>query len=420
MNRRDFLINAGRTSLLLAAPGLRSASGAHQPRSSPAQVSIGMKQEASDPSNNSNPITVFLCGDVMTGRGIDQVLPYPSDPRIYEPYVRSALGYVELAERVTGPIQKPVEYSYIWGDALEILENVAPQVRIINLETSVTRSDDYWKGKGINYRMHPQNIPCITAAKIDCCVLANNHVLDWGYAGLTETLKTLRTVDVKTVGAGQNIGEAEAPAVMDVEAKGRVVVFSMGSETSGIPWSWAASTSKPGVKLLDDLSNETVRKFAVRVREVKRPGDLVIASIHWGGNWGYKIPRKQTRFAHALIDEAAVDVIHGHSSHHAKGIEVYQGKPIIYGCGDFMNDYEGISGYEEFRDDLALMYFVTMDASTGKLIRLRMTPTQIKHFRVNRASDGDAQWLRDTLNREANQLGTRVERLADNTLLLRW
>ncbi len=414
------MINAGKASLLLATPGLRNAFGTHQPRSSSAQVATGMKQAASHPPDNSNPITVFLCGDVMTGRGIDQVLPHPSDPRIYEPYVRSALGYVELAERITGPIPKPVDYAYIWGDALEILEQIAPQVRIINLETSVTRSNDYWKGKGINYRMHPQNIPCITAAKIDCCVLANNHVLDWGYAGLTETLNTLKTANVKSVGAGQDIEEAEAPAVMEVQAAGRVVVFSMGSETSGIPWSWAASPDKPGVMLLDDLSIESVRKFALRVREVKRPGDLIIASIHWGGNWGYKIPRKQARFAHALIDEAAVDIVHGHSSHHAKGIEVYKGRPIIYGCGDFLNDYEGISGYEEFRDDLALMYFVTMDTWTGKLMSVRLIPTQIKYFRVNRASESDVQWLRDTLNREGNPLGTRVERLADNTLSLAW
>lgn len=420
MNRRDFLINAGATPLLLATTGLRNALGTHQPGSLSARVAIGAKQAMHESTSNSNPITVFLCGDVMTGRGIDQVLPHPSDPRIYEPYMRSALGYVELAERVTGPIPRPVDYAYIWGDALEILDQVAPQVRIINLETSVTRSNDYWQGKGINYRMHPQNIPCITAAKIDCCVLANNHVMDWGYTGLTETLETLKTANLATVGAGQNAAQAEAPAVMDVGASGRVVVFSMGSETSGIPWSWAASKDKPGVMLLKDLSIDTVRRFALRVREIKRPGDLVIASIHWGSNWGYRVPRQQTRFAHALIDEAAVDIVHGHSSHHAKGIEVYQGKPIIYGCGDFLNDYEGITGKEEFRDDLALMYFVTMNTATGKLMRLHMTPTQIKHFRINRASDRDAQWLRDTLHKEGKSLRTRVERQADNTLSLQW
>ena len=104
----------------------------------------------------------------------------------------------------------------IWGDALEELERVQPDLRIINLETSVTTSNDYWEGKGIHYRMHPENIPCLTAAEIDYCSLANNHILDWGYAGLTETLATLKQVDISSGGAGHNLQQAEAPAVMEV------------------------------------------------------------------------------------------------------------------------------------------------------------------------------------------------------------
>jgi poly-gamma-glutamate synthesis protein (capsule biosynthesis protein) len=115
-----------------------------------------------------------------------------------------------------------------------------------------------------------------------------------------------------------------------------------------------------------------------------------------------------------------VDVIHGHSSHHAKGIEVYHERPIIYGAGDFLNDYEGISGYEEYRGDLALMYFVSLDPAAGKLVHLQMTPMQIRHFRLNRASEADALWLADTLNREGEKLGTRVEMNQDHTLTLRW
>jgi poly-gamma-glutamate capsule biosynthesis protein CapA/YwtB (metallophosphatase superfamily) len=378
------------------------------------------QKPANKPSAMAGLITIFLCGDVMTGRGIDQVLPRPCNPVIYESYVRDARRYVELAEKANGPIQQPVSFSYIWGDALEELERVAPDVRIINLETSVTESADYWKGKGINYRMHPENIHCITAAGIDCCALANNHVLDWGYLGLTETLEALKKVNVKSPGAGQNLAEAETPAVLEVEEKGRVILFSYGSETSGIPFSWAASEDKPGVNLLQDFSDMTVEYIKENVRKVRQQGDMVIASIHWGSNWGYEIPRKQTEFAHELIDIAGVDIVHGHSSHHVMGIEVYKDKLIIYGCGDFLNDYEGIGGHEYFRADLALMYFVSMDPSTGKLVCLNMKPTQIKQFRANRTSRSDTLWLRDTLNREGEKFGTRVELDDDNTLILQW
>ena len=372
------------------------------------------------PPTNSDRITLFLCGDVMTGRGIDQVLPHPSDPVLYEPYVNNAIGYVDLAEMANGPMAKPVDFSYIWGDALEELARVSPDVRIINLETSVTTSSEYWRGKGINYRMHPKNIPSLSAAKIDCCTLANNHVMDWGHAGLTETLDTLNSVKIKSAGAGRNSREAEAPAIIEIPGKGRVLVFSCGAETSGIPRSWAAAEERPGVYLLKDLSDETVSHLKEHVCKVKRRGDLAVASIHWGENWGYDIPREQTLFAHKLIDEAGMDVVHGHSSHHVKGIEVYKGKPIIYGCGDFVNDYEGIGGYGDFRDDLAVMYFVCMEPSSGRLVELQMIPMQIKHFRLNRAAKEDALWLSETLNKEGSQFGTRVEISVDNTLSLKW
>ena len=371
-------------------------------------------------SRTSDLVTIFMCGDVMTGRGIDQVLPHPGDPLIHEPYVKSATGYVELAERANGPIPKPVSFSYPWGDALKEWERVNPDVRIINLETSVTTSNDYWSGKGIHYRMHPKNIPCLTAAKIDFCSLANNHVLDWGYRGLTETLETLKHVNINSAGAGQNLHEAETPAVIEVQGKGRVIVFSYGLPSSGIPSSWAASEDRPGVNLLKDLSAPTIRYVKEQVEAVKQQRDIVVASIHWGGNWGYDIRPEQTEFAHKLIDDAGVDVIHGHSSHHVRGMEVYNERLIIYGAGDFLNDYEGIRGYESLRDDLALMYFVSMDPSTGQLVRLHMTPIRIQHFRANQASRRDALWLRDVLNREGKKFRTRVEMNQDNTLTLRW
>ena len=379
-----------------------------------------MKNSEQKAANTSKLITMFVCGDVMPGRGIDQVLPYPSDPIIYEPYVQDARRYVEIAEKKNGPIPHPASFSYIWGDALGEMELVAPDLRMINLETSITRSDDYWKGKGINYRMHPKNIPCITVAEIDYCSLANNHILDWGYSGLTETLETLKKKNIKSSGAGQNLREAETPAVMEVEGKGRVLVFSCGLETSGIPWNWAASEDKPGVILLEDMSARTIRHIKEKVNEVKKHRDIVVVSIHWGSNWGYDIPSDQTKFAHMLIDDADVDVIHGHSSHHLRGIEVYRNKLILYGCGDFLNDYEGISGYETFRDDLALMYFVSVEPLTGELVRLQMTPIQIKRFKLNPASGTDAVWLRDTLNREGKRFGTRVEMNGNNRLTLKW
>ena len=364
-------------------------------------------------------IRIFLCGDVMTGRGIDQVLPHPCDPVLYEPYVRDAREYVRLAEDAHGPIDRPVDFAYIWGDALEELKRFRTELRIINLETSVTRSADRWRGKEVLYRMHPENIGCLTAAGVDCCMLANNHVLDWDHAGLLETLGTLDGAGIRHAGAGRNAEEAAAPATLAVPGKGRVLVYSFGSVTSGVLPEWGATDERAGVNLLPDLWQETAESIAGEIQGRKHEGDFAIASIHWGSNWGYAISREQVRFAHLLI-EGGVDLVHGHSSHHVKGFEVYRDHLILYGCGDFLNDYEGIAGNESYRDDLTLMYLVTVDPGSGGLVEARLVPMRIQRFTLNRVRLDDAKWLAGVLNREGKRFGAGVELREDRTMTVRW
>jgi poly-gamma-glutamate synthesis protein (capsule biosynthesis protein) len=365
-------------------------------------------------------LTLFLCGDVMTGRGIDQVLPFPADPRLHEPHMKSSVDYVKLAEEANGSITRPADFSYIWGDALDIFRSEQPQIKLINLETAVTRSDTHWQSKDIHYKMSPENIGCLTAAGIDCCVLANNHMLDWGVAGLFDTLVTLDQAGIRHVGAGRSLDEAQQPAILPAGENTRVIMFGLGSTSSGIPIEWSARADRPGLNVIESQSGDPIFSVAREIGNVKKVGDVVVVSIHWGGNWGYEIPRSQKNLAHRLIDEAGVDIVHGHSSHHVKAIEVYHERLILYGCGDFINDYEGISGYEDFRGDLAVMYFVDLSSATGKLLNLRMIPTQVKRFRVNRASEIDTQWLEGLLNREGKRFRTGAKRNADNALLFEW
>jgi poly-gamma-glutamate synthesis protein (capsule biosynthesis protein) len=364
-------------------------------------------------------ITLFLCGDVMTGRGIDQVLPYPSDPRIHESFLKDARGYVEIAERANGSIPRPVAFTYIWADALLEWDRMQPDLRIVNLETAITTSNEFWPGKGINYRMNPRNVPCLQEAKIDFCSLANNHTLDWGYPGLFETMEALKEANIRFAGAGKNLAETGKPAIFEVEGRARVIVSALCFTSSGVPSGWVAEATVPGVNLVRDFSDQTLRSLAEQFAKDKRVGDILVVSIHWGDNWGYHVPEAHRRFAHRLIDEAGIDIIHGHSSHHPRPIEVYKRKLILYGCGDFINDYEGIGGYEEYRDDLALMYFPRIDSQSGNLLDLQMTPFQIKRFRLQRASGSDARWLKNTLNRYSARFGTRFELEQDNRLHLK-
>jgi len=367
----------------------------------------------------ATPLSLFLCGDVMLGRGIDQILAHPSKPVLYEPSVHDARDYVALAERASGRIARPVDAAYVWGDALPELHRRHPDLRIVNLETSITRHDTPWPGKGIQYRMQPDNAGVLTAAGIDCCVLSNNHVLDWSEAGLVETLATLQRHGIATAGAGLSRDAAVAPAVLPV-AGGRVLVFAACTDDSGVPGAWAATPHHAGVHRLPDLSARTLAGIATDIRAHRRDGDRVVFSLHWGGNWGFPVTPAQRSFAHALIDHAGVDLVHGHSPHHVKGVEVHHGRLVLYGCGDFIDDYEGIGGEEQFRGDLGLMYFPAIDRVDGRLLALSLVPTRIRHLRVNHADADDRAWLLATLQRECRALGSDVVERDDGSFALRW
>jgi poly-gamma-glutamate capsule biosynthesis protein CapA/YwtB (metallophosphatase superfamily) len=364
-------------------------------------------------------VRLFLCGDVMLGRGVDQVLPHPGDPALRERYVKDARTYVDLAERVNGAVPRPVDWSWPWGDALTALDGEAPDVRVVNLETSITRGNDFAPGKGVHYRMNPDNLPALQVARPDLCVLANNHVLDFGRRGLLETLSVLSRAGIRVAGAGDSERTAREPAVVPLDAGGRAVVAAFGMPSSGIPPGWAATSQRPGVYVVAEPSDAEAEAVCERLQRLRRPGDVVVASVHWGSNWGYDIGPDQVRFAHRLVD-GGVDVVHGHSSHHPRPIEVYRGRLVLYGCGDLVDDYEGIGGHEEYRDDLRLLYLADVDPATGELAALRMVPLQARRLRLHHARRRDAEWLAAVLGSASRHLGSAVEADPDGVLLLRW
>lgn len=224
--------------------------------------------------------------------------------------------------------------------------------------------------------------------------------MDWGLTGLLETLSALGREGIAVAGAGIDSERAAIPAIIRVGEDHRLLVFGFGIITSGIPREWAATESKPGVNLLPDLSARTAEQIANSVLSLRRPGDLAVVSIHWGSNWGYEVDTEQREFAHALIDASACDLLHGHSSHHTRGLEVYRDRPILYGCGDFITDYEGIAGYEQFRSDLSVAYFPRF-GEDGALSELKLKAYQMYRLRLRLASEADRAWLQSTLDRES-------------------
>jgi poly-gamma-glutamate synthesis protein (capsule biosynthesis protein) len=168
------------------------------------------------------------------------------------------------------------------------------------------------------------------------------------------------------------------------------------------------------------LSEDDLERVSDTVSAATRPGDLVIVSIHWGPNWGYRIPLAHRWFAQSLIDRADVNVVHGHSTHHPIGIEVYRGRLILYGCGDLINDYEGIPGREQFRPDHGILYLADLDPASGALQGLELIPMRVRRFRLEHAPLEEATWLATVLSRESRPFGIAVERNPDGLFEARW
>jgi len=351
---------------------------------------------------------IALGGDVMIGRGVDQIMSHPGDPTLYETWARSALRYVELADESSGRLPRGVDPAYVWGDSPARLERLGAGVRIINLETAVTHRGKPWPHKGIHYRVHPHNADCLVAGGISGVTLANNHILDWAEPGLEDTLDTLDEIGMARTGAGRDAEEAWQPATITTRRHTRrVIVLGVTTPSSGVDPGWAAEPGGPGVALLEKLSESEVERIGLALQGTRQAGDATVVSIHWGPNWGYRIPEAHRRFARDLIDQARVDVVHGHSSHHPMGFEVYQDRLILYGCGDLLTDYEGIGGHEEFRSELGAWYDVGVGPG-GVVEDLRIIPTKVHRFQLTTPAPEEIVWMNQRFREQSTPLGIDV------------
>ena len=243
-------------------------------------------------------MSLFLSGDVMLGRGIDQILLHPSQPQLHEPHVDSALDYVHLAEEA-GRIPRHVDPAYVGGDVLAVLHDRKPAALFINLETAITRGSKPWP-KGINYRMHPANVGCLTAAQIDCCVLANNHVLE-GQDGLLETMATLRSEQEFARPGRPAGGRGGRTSGVAARQRPKIAGLRSGFDDSGVPRDWAATDRRAGVNLLPTCRCKPRRPLRKqRGLPVSRGCVGRVAAL--GQQLGLDLPHAQRTFAHALVD----------------------------------------------------------------------------------------------------------------------
>ena len=197
-----------------------------------------------------------------------------------------------------------------------------------------------------------------------------------------------------------------------------MLVYSVGSGCSGIPPHWAATNRRPGVERIAAPSRRAAEHLAKRTEADRRDGDVVVVSVHFGSNWGYDVAPEQREFAHQLID-GGVDLVHGHSSHHPRPIEVYRERLILYGCGDLINDYEGIAGHEGYRSDLRALFLVDIEPATGSMVGLRVAVLQARRLRLQWPPRQDAEWLCRVLDERSRLGGSQLGLDSDGAVVLR-
>lgn len=219
--------------------------------------------------------------------------------------------------------QKGYDYPYEYVKKLFTSDDLT----VVNLETPVTSSDTTAANKTYTFKSSPEALPHMAAAGIDAVNLANNHILDQGVSGLTDTIQQLDQSGVQYVGAGKDSTRAYQPVY--VERKG-IKIALLGFSRVIPEASWNAGKNQPGVATAYDA---TAAEAAIR--EAKSNADLVVVVAHWGVERSDTTVDHQTDLAHRFIDAGADLVVGGHP-HVLQGLEQYKGKWIAYSTGNFI------------------------------------------------------------------------------------
>jgi poly-gamma-glutamate capsule biosynthesis protein CapA/YwtB (metallophosphatase superfamily) len=298
--------------------------------------------------------------------------------------------------RLVNETLRDVPPEYPWGDTLPLLRGA--DWRLCNLECVLSDRGAPVFPKTFHFRSDARNIAVLRAARIDAVTLANNHVLDYGNDAMSEMLEILDRAGVVHSGAGKNFDEASLFATAAV----RGTKLAMLAFTDNEP-GWEAGAGRPGIFYAPiEPADPRARMVLEIVSRGKPASDFLIVSAHWGPNWGYAPPREHVEFARALID-AGADIVFGHSSHVFRGIEFYRGRAIVYGAGDFVDDYM-VDEIE--RNDQGFVYVVEVEG--GIQARLRLYPTVIGNCQACHAGGHEERAIAAKMRKLCGPFGTRA------------
>jgi poly-gamma-glutamate capsule biosynthesis protein CapA/YwtB (metallophosphatase superfamily) len=337
---------------------------------------VGRRRRGDRPTLDTDATArVGFAGDAMLGRSVDAT-------------------WRDRADAATG----------VWGSLLPRLERLDGLVA--NLECTVSDRGRPQPGRVYRFRASPEwALAALERAGADALALANNHQLDYGSAALVDSRRRLVDAGVAVAGAGRDLATAARPATATVGDL-NVALVSATDQARGD----GAGPERPGVAQLPLAAGyPETREFlgALVERALATDPDLLVASLHWGPNWRERPSPGRRDLARWLIDRG-VDVVHGHSAHVVQGVERYRGRPILYDCGDLVDDYVV---KPDLRNDRSALFEVVL--AEGAVAGVRIVPTEIRAAAVHRARSDAAAWLRERLRARSADLDVEYRRAGD-------
>jgi len=272
-----------------------------------------------------------------------------------------------------------------------------------NLECPLTTRGDPWPDKQWHFRATPDwATTVLETGNVGAVSLANNHAMDYGPVSVRNTVAALDTAGIAHAGAGTDRTAAFAPTTVSV---GDLTVAMVSYTDQFRPFAGGPDGTGTAYLNMDPRDPETSHRVERSLSRIPQTVDLVVASLHWGPNYEPKTDRHRA-FGRWLIDRG-VDIVHGHSAHEIAGVEVYEGRPILYDTGTFVSDFTAVEGH---RNDLTFLFELVVD---GGLSELRLHPVEVVEKSVRSAGEGGRQWLRERVQSRSTQFGTEVQGRSD-------
>lgn len=248
--------------------------------------------------------TVVLVGDILLDRGVREKI--------------TQKGYAYPYDEIADEIRKA-------------------DIAFGNLECPITeRGIPALKKNTLLFRADRKNATELRSAGFDILNLANNHTMDYGREGMSDTIEALGKAGIITVGAGKDRDSAHKP----------VYINHSGITIGFLGFSCFPTEGYFYFEDRPDVSQVVLENLSKEVRDAKSNCDFLIVSFHWGREFDYYPVESQKIAAHIALDSGA-DVIAGHHPHVLQGIEMYKGKPVFYSLGNFVFDRQEPIGTDE-------------------------------------------------------------------------